>query len=172
MPEQEIMSPPWPGEGSTTDLLYARLLELRDWISRYRDELNESAGQDIIPVLRKPPAKAVYAMQPVLLQFQHFSYMRQIRAAWDALVRDWEEEWDSNGCLRQRSLVIRNAAEIFNDAFTPFEVREAQSVRQQERMQRRFERLRRRMDQIVGTDEDEDEDEDGSDDITDMGDLG
>jgi hypothetical protein len=96
-------------------------------------------------------------MQPVMAQFQHFSVLQKIRGMWDALVREYEEEWDSKFCVRQQLMLVQTAAITFNDAFTPFEVQEARSQKQQERMQRKFEKLREYMESLLGEPDDKHE---------------
>ncbi len=149
MAEQEIISPPWPGDGTNAELLYQRLLELRDWVNQYRDGLNEQVGQDLIPATRKPPKAAVYTMQPVEMQHRHYQIMRLIRSQWDQLVRDYEDEWDSRWRVQRHIMLVQAAVQMFNDAFTSFEVQEARAHEEQDKMQRSFERLREVMTKIV-----------------------
>lgn len=149
MAEQEIISPPWPGEGTTTELLYQRLLELRDWINHYRDGLNEQVGQDLIPATRKPPKVAVYSMQPVPTQYYHLMVMQRLRQQWDHLVRSYEDEWDSRWRVQRHIMLVQAAVQMFNDAFTSFEVQEARAHEEHDKMQRSFEQLRAVMTRMV-----------------------
>lgn len=149
MSEQEIISPPWPGDGTNAELLYKRLLELKDWVNHYRDSLNEQVGQDLIPATRKPPKVAVYLIQPVEVQHKHYQVMRLIRAHWDQLIRDFEGEWDSRWRVQRHIMLLQTAVQMFNDAFTSFEVQEARAHEEQDKMQRSFEKLREVMSKIV-----------------------
>lgn len=166
MSEEELVSPPFPGEGTTTELQYERLKELKEWVGHYRDELNQHAGNDVVPKVKAFLKREVYATQPVLTQFQHFMTMRHIRESWDELVRDYEDAWNSKAAIRRRMLLVNMAATMLNEAFIPFEVREAHQERNLERMNRRFKHLRRYMDQILssaGDDEGDTEEDDDND---------
>lgn len=157
--DEEIESPPYPGEGSTTDLMYDRLKELRDWVLRCRTELNEFAGTEAVPNPKKFPKKEIYATQPVLVQFQHFMMMRNIREAWDELLRDHEDSWSSKMAIRRRMMLVTTAADMLSEAFVPFEVREARAEQQMVKTQKRFKFLRRYMDQILSNVPDEEEED-------------
>jgi hypothetical protein len=140
-PADELVSPPYPGEGANHDALYNALKDFRSWIVHYRDALNAEVGQEVIPLPREMPDRRVYAILAVPLQNGHLAFMRRVREQWDHLVRSYESAWDCPPCVRQRVLLVQTAAAFFNDAFTAFEQREARASTEMRRMQRSFDRL-------------------------------
>lgn len=161
MRDEELLSPPYPGDGTTTQLIYQRLKELREWANKYLDEINELAGQEQIPPVKKFPRYEVYASQPILIQFEHFVILRQIRESWDELIRDHEDSWDCRQALRRRAMLVSTAAFTLNEAFIPFEVREANTERKLEKLQKRFKHLRTYLNQVIDTVEDTDQSDGG-----------
>ncbi len=138
---EEILSPPYPSIGSTAHMLYGYLKELRKWVYHYRDALNQSAGQELIPAVLRIPRPEAYINQPVPTQWSHWLTMRRTREEWDHLVRCYEDCWDSAACARQQAMIVQHAAVTLNHAFTPQEVRELHQQREQEELARAFERL-------------------------------
>lgn len=161
MGSEEVRSPPYPGEGSTTDLLYANLQGLRSWVLHYRTALNEEVGEQTIPAVKKLPDKKAYVFQPVMTQYQHLMLLRRIREEWDHLVRSYEDAWDCPPCVRRRAMLVQSAAVLLNGAFVPYEVREAHQQKDLERMQRSFERLTELLRKVMDHDDNEPEEVQG-----------
>lgn len=133
--DEDINSPPFPGAGATTELLYERLKELRAWILHYRDSLNAAAQEDVIERPTNMAKLNIWAAQPVFYQFRALRFMRWLREQWDELIRNYEDCWDSRACVRRQLGLLAMAAHFFNDVFTPFEVREAKEEEQMDAMQ-------------------------------------
>ena len=141
MASEDIESPPYPGEGSTADVMFNHLKALHVWLLHYRDNHNTLIGQELIPAVRAMPEKAAYVSQPIMSQFGHLIALRRIREQWDQLVRTYENDWDYPPCLRSRVMLFQMTAILLNSAFTPFEYREARQQRELEELQRTFERI-------------------------------
>lgn len=138
---EEILSPPYPSMGVTADGLYNTIRDLRKWAMKYRDELNDAAEREIIQTIKKIPPIEAYRAQPVADQFQHLLMIRRIREEWDHLVRTFEDAWDCEQCLKSRMLLVQASAAQINEAFTPFEIREARQQTALTRLQKNFEHL-------------------------------
>lgn len=141
MAAEDIESPPYPGEGTNTDVLYNLLRALKKWVTTYRARHNKAICQDLIPTVRDFPDKKAYLAQPVLTQMHHLTFLRRVREEWDHLVRTYEHDWDNPTCVRARVMMLQAAAVLLNSAFVPFEVREMEAQREPQRLQRVFERL-------------------------------
>lgn len=127
---KEVISPPYPGEAATTDNLYRYLRELRDWVNAEREELNNAAGQNVIPEAKPLASVTVYRALPVSRLFHHLLAMRQFREHWDRLVREYEEEWGSRHCIRRRIVLVHAAVGLVNESCVNQEVREAREAEQ------------------------------------------
>lgn len=138
----EIISPPYPGEGTNPDLMFKYLADLAAWVSEYREDLNEAVGRDIIPAVPPFPAKSVYLAQPISIMWYHFIVMRRVREEWDHLVRTYEDAWDCGACGRQRLVLVQTAAVLLGNAFISFEQREAMQEREVEQIERMWANLR------------------------------
>lgn len=125
MAEEDILSPPYPGEGTTTILLHGMLEELRDWIEGCRAELAGVAGGELIPALAPPMNRAAFARQPVVAQYRSLLFLWRLREGWDDVLRRFEDEWDSAPCVRRRVLLASLAAQHLNASNLSFELREA-----------------------------------------------
>jgi len=152
---EEITSPPFPNMVSGGGL-YDKLRELREWVEGYREALNDEAGQAVIPAVAEFPEKKMYVQyQPVPVQFYHWSHLRQIRREWDILLQNYEDAWNCKPCIRQRVMLVQQAALLLNGAFMDPETREAKQQAEQERMQRSFERLMAHYKNIMDPDDEE-----------------
>ena len=123
--DHDVTSPPYPGPGLNMDGLYGCLRELRAWLKDQRAEANAAAGCDLVPALRGLPDKASYAAQPVMQLFHHYAVLHRLREWWDHLVRCYEGAWTAPMAVRLRAGMAAAMAVMWNDAFTPFESREA-----------------------------------------------
>lgn len=143
MASDNIESPPYPGHGSNPDVLYNHLKALRKWVEAYRGEHNKAVGKAVVPALREFPDKKAYVSQPVTVMMGHYLFLRRLRESWDHLVRtyEFEADWASRMCLRQRVLLLQAAAVTLNNAFTPQEHREAAEQRNLNQIHQMFERL-------------------------------
>jgi hypothetical protein len=139
MTSDEILSPPYPNDGSTAQGMVNYISELRKWVLRYRDDLN--GNSDMIPKVIKIPKAEAYLSQPVVTQWQHWMMLRRIREEWDHLVRTYELAWQSPMCRRGQTMLVQAAAVMINGAFTPFEHRELQQNKELERHRRAFNRM-------------------------------
>ena len=139
--------------------VFDSLKELGDWVAHYRKCINKASGADLVPEVRATPDKKTYVnYQPVTVQYRHLAYMRTLRRLWDDLVANYEKAWDCPPCLRQRAMLVQNAAVLLNGAFTPQEVREARREQEAEKSQRAWERLQSHFRSILEADEEEEED--------------
>lgn len=140
---EDVLSPPYPGEGTTALVLWSMLGELGDWVRRSRDAVNQSAGREIVALPAPFPAKSTPGGQSVLDQFRTLMFLRRLRESWDNLVRTYEHEWDSPDCLRTRALLLTMACDRLEHWVRPYEHREAQATRRnaREAYTRVFDRL-------------------------------
>lgn len=164
MPEQDIVSPPFPRGSPPAAQLYNTMQELRDWVLANREAVAD-AGQ--VPVPRELPELRVFTQLGVVTHFSHIAYLRQLREAWDHLVREYEDAWDCRACLQQRAVLVAGAAHFLNEAFLDNETREARAHTAIKRMQRFGERFQKFVERVMG---DAGEDEYMQDD-TDTGDF-
>src|ERR1019366_10131086 len=141
MASEDLLSPPFPGDGTSVAAMYNYFCELRKWVVHYRDSLNSYAGQEIIPEVILLPRISIYTSQPIPVMWSHFMTMRRVREEWDMLIRIYEAAWDCPPCLRSQVMLVQTAAIIINNAFTPNELREMREQQDMHRMQRGFERL-------------------------------
>lgn len=132
MPE-DISSPPYPGEGTTTAGLHRMLVELAVWVRGDRAAVNAAVGRTVVPDL--PPGVTLVQLQnqPVFQLFRIVSSLRRLRERWDVLVRTHEDGWDSEPCLRSRALHMAFAVELLAGCGKSFERREAEAQRRDER---------------------------------------
>lgn len=138
----EILSPPYPGEGTNPDLMFKHLADLAKWVGEHREELNNAIGRDIIPVIPPFPTRSVYQAQPISIMWYQFIVMRRVREEWDHLVRTYEDAWDCSACGRQRLVLVQTAAAMLSSAFIPYEHREAMKEREVEQIARMCDNLR------------------------------
>lgn len=138
----EILSPPFPGDGATGHVLFNLLKDLWKWVDIHRDDINEAMSKEVVPELEPfPKENKGYLCQAIVTQWTHFLIMRRIREAWDDVVRNHEDAWDSRLCVGQRAMLFQGAALLLNDAFIPYERREASRHRNMNRMQKMYERI-------------------------------
>lgn len=138
---EELTSPPYPGEAATADGLYTDFGELQKWVALYRDGLNDLVGQEVIPAAQSLPDRRAYTTQPIVVQYQHLLFIRRLREEWDHLVRSFESEWNNSVCVRARISLVQAAALAVNTAFVPHELREARHQQFLERVNRVFESI-------------------------------
>ncbi len=141
MSVEDIESPPYPSEWANPDGLYNTMRQLRKWVGTYRPSHNAIIGQDLIPAVKELPDKKAYAAQPVPTMYMHLRFVRRFRESWDHLVRTYEDDWDDKLCVRQRIVLLQSAALLLNNAFTPYEYREAKRQSELENLQQQFSRL-------------------------------
>lgn len=143
MASEDIESPPYPSEAANPDVLYNHLKSLKGWVEKYRGSHNKSVGKALIPNVKDLPDRKAYTGQPVSVMMGHFLFLRRLRESWDHLLRtyEYENDWDTKACLRQRVMMLQSASVLLNNAFTPQEHREAMAKRDTERMQGMFEKL-------------------------------
>jgi len=139
--DDDILSPPYPSDGISADGLYQILKELKKWVNKYRDAHNKEIGQELIPLVKDLPDKKAYIGQPIMTQWGHLLLLRRIRESWDDLIRNYESDWDDKLCIRHRVLMLQSAAILLNNAFMPYEHREARQQRELEEMQNMFTRI-------------------------------
>lgn len=139
----DLISPPFPTDGTTDTVLYLKLVDLRDWVLHYRAALNEALGGELIPEPREMPDLEVYLTQTVAIKFSHLMYLRQVRGQWDDLVRTYEEAWDCKNSVQGQAMLVQASCLMLNGAFTPYEVREMKEEEEQLQFQKGFEVLRR-----------------------------
>lgn len=149
----------YPNEGTTANGLFNYLKDLRKWVLFYRDDINRAVSQEIIPLVIDIPDKKAYLSQPVMTQYQHLMLVRHIREQWDHLIRLYEDDWTCKPCVQGRLMLLEAAAILLNDAFTPYEVREAKQQHHVENIQRSFERLTEFFRKIMRPDEYENKEE-------------
>lgn len=135
---EDVESPPFPGPGVTPDGMYTTLRALREWILTYRDKHNALIGQQVIAPVEVLPTREVYTYQAVVSMHGHWQLMRRFREVWDAIVRNFENDWNNPICVRERVTILQSAVILVNNAFVPFEQREALREREFEAMQKQM----------------------------------
>lgn len=143
---EDLISPPYPGEGVSARILFEHLASLREWVESYRDELGqpyvEAHTQSPIPELRPMPENSVaYLNSAITTLWAHFIGMRRIREAWDSLIRTYEDSWGSRVCVAQQMILVQQAALLFNEAFIPFEYLEARRKQGLDKMEKLLKRV-------------------------------
>lgn len=139
---EDVNSPPYPGEGSTPDVMFNHLKLLRAWALSHRPGLNKAVGRVVIPDIKAVPTdKKAYTSQPVMQMWMHLVFMRQTREEWDHLIRTYEDDWDDKQCICQRVVLVSSVAVMLNNAFTPFEVWEMKRKNETDRLAKMFDAL-------------------------------
>ena len=142
MEHDGIESPPYPGRGTTALTLYRYLHQLRKWvivqINQLRDETpeHEELNVEYPPDL---PGEAVWEIISVADQFTALSYARFIRESWDVLLREYETDWDTKICRKQRLMLIQSSCAALEEAFVDPETREARHMESFNEIERRIE---------------------------------
>lgn len=121
----EIISPPWPTDTARVDTLFDVMKELHRWAGEYRATINAAADHQTIPPLRDVPRKAVHDALPVVYHYANYTAVRRVREMWDAIVRDYEEAWDSGAAFARRRALVAACVDFLNNAWLSQEAREA-----------------------------------------------
>lgn len=132
MMAEEIVSPPWLNDSARVDTLYDRLKELHQWASHYREVVNQASDHQAVAALREIPRKAVHDALPVVYHYANFMSLRRIREHWDALVRDYEDSWDTKVAFAKRRHLICVCVDFLNGAWLSQEAREAKQATAQD----------------------------------------
>lgn len=140
---EDVESPPYPSGGANPDSLYLTLKTLRQWVQTYRDVHNEVVGREVIPPVGDIPDRAAYVSQPVTVMFGHWKLLRNFREMWDHVVRVFDTDWGNQLCVQQRVVILQASAILINNAFVPYEHREATRQSEFAAMQRQFEAVQR-----------------------------
>ena len=125
--EEIISSPPFPGEMPNASLLYRKLAGLRLWLVEQQEILRLRVPSQAISKLVEPDnlaAETVWTNVSVPDQFGIFVALREIRELWDAVIREHDDSWDSQFCVRKRFAIVVRAQFVLNEAFVSSEARE------------------------------------------------
>lgn len=132
--------PPYPTPGITVDRQMSQLIELSCWAESERARLPEAVRESTTQVqlrLGHDAKVASYRIQPVPILWSHYVSMQTIRREWDEAVRCYPyDAWDSSPAVRTRVLLVNAAACLCNNAFLPFEAREARAQRDADAIKR------------------------------------
>jgi hypothetical protein len=128
----EITSPPWPTDSAKADTMFDVLKDLHRWAGEYRDVVNTGSDHAAIQPLRAVPRKAVHDSLPIAYHYANFVGVRRIRELWDALVREYEDSWDSAAAFARRRWLVGLCVDFLNNAWLSQEVREAKQATAQE----------------------------------------
>lgn len=129
---EEITSPPWPTDSTQVDTLFDVLRQLHHWAGEYRTLVNAGSDHQAVPPLRDLPRKAVHDALPVVYHYSNYLGVRRVRELWDALVRDFEDSWDSAAAFARRRQLVAVTVEFLNNAWLSQEAREAKVAAAQE----------------------------------------
>jgi hypothetical protein len=121
----EIISPPWPSDAVRVDNLFVTLIELHRWAADYRAVINAGSDHQVIPPLRDVPRRDVHDALPVLYHYANYVGARRVRELWDAIVRDYEDAWDTQAAFNRRRQLVAACVDFLNGAWLSKEVREA-----------------------------------------------
>ena len=131
----EITSPPYPRKDCNAEKLYELLLQLGSWVEDHREWAEERAKQlkapddpflaDLSFLTKQSVEKFKNLAIPEM--FLNFQALRNIRNAYDGLVRNYEEVdlWDSDNCTYGRLRLLQQASGFLSYAFLDSEKREA-----------------------------------------------
>lgn len=131
--------PPYPAEGVTAAVLYAAMLELWAWTQKMRSALNTKTELEAINILRGLNGGDFHKL-PVADQFRMLQFIRRLRECWDHLVRQYEDDWDADHCVRQKLVLIQTTVDQLNDSCKPTG-RDESFRRDMDRLQAAFKQL-------------------------------
>jgi hypothetical protein len=132
--------PPYLSRSATAGDTYAALEALFSWLVAVRRVVNSAYpdGRELIPAPTMPGVRDGYFIQPVMIVHAHGEFVRRLRESWDHVVREHEAHRDADRYLREVALLLQTAVGIYNDAFTPNEVREARNSEGMRRLKHMF----------------------------------
>lgn len=147
MASENVLSPPYPGEGTTASHLWGHVHALCSWVNKSRGEVNDHCKRALVGEVVFHQTQKVFAGQSVVAQFRALALMRRVRESWDHLIRQFEGDWDSPECLVQRAMLLSAASHCIEDLHKSFELREAEARKQgyRETINKTFEHLYGRM---------------------------
>lgn len=130
----DIISPPYPGVATLSPLLYRNLAELRSWVTVQLRILydNIPAIVEKATILEKLESERAWDGVSVADKHTVLVGIRYMREAWDCILRDHEDTWDSSLSLYKRFLLANSAIGLLNGAFVSAEVRE---LKEQQRVE-------------------------------------
>ena len=142
MSENHFHSPPFPTELTTPISMHRILVDVSDWITQHEDWVNEEAerlgapgdpflgAMSVVPSSLKDGA-LVNVSIPSL--FRTWMALRATRERWDWIFRTFEEDWESDKCIKCRLLCFKTAAVTLDNAFLDPETFEARQVEEEEK---------------------------------------
>jgi hypothetical protein len=139
--DEVVNLPPFPILATTSNGLYRHLASLRDWLLEQQDVLRPCLPTDYADQLKVPDNLAsedVWANVGVVDKFMTLASMQTIRMAWDSMLREHEDSWNSACCLRKRFEVVYQCQQTLAEAFVDPEQREARRHRATGEAQRRY----------------------------------
>jgi hypothetical protein len=153
-------------------VMYRQLKVLDEWVDSLRYWANEEsrrfeAPEDpFIPDTRPvPDDSAVMLNVAIPSEFRTWMTMRAIRERWDWILRNYEEEWDSDKCIFHRVMCVKMGALVLLHAFLDPETHEAKQEEERQSQQDQVvetlkqigipDKLLKAMGVISGDDEDE-----------------
>lgn len=125
--EEQVVSPPHPGPGTSITRLYDYLVELRDWVSAVCGKLHASLGKNVFPALGVRSRLSSYVSLPVTCHYRHYLAIRYLRREWDTLLRDYDTDWNNPDCIRRRIVLVHQCIYLLNESYTTYEHWEAQA---------------------------------------------
>ncbi len=132
MSSDGVASPPYPGTATNARSLYQYLGELRGWTCEQQAILRPLIREKFAEQLQEPdtlPDIAIWTQVSVTDMYQVLVGLRSVREAWDHILREQEDVWDSRLATKQRFNLLLMACGILAEAFVMPEVRE---MRQQQ----------------------------------------
>lgn len=131
----EILTPPYPLDGCTVRSLLINIGQLYDWIMEHKAfaleankeyqlglELNFDMGAR--PSVEKDEKRLLAC--PIAFIYADWKTMRGFREAYDKVVRDYEESWDSPNCVKSRATGVQAAIYLYSKMFVTYEGLEAE----------------------------------------------
>ena len=174
----EINSPPYPKDLVNVDGLCNCLMELIDWVNEHRDWVNLEAERLHAPELpfilhevQKPKSTILrnnFEYLPIVYLHRTYQLIRIIRESYDQLIRNNESiaSWNSDTCILQRILLIKNASELLKFVCMDREKQEAWFVSKMKAgAMQRYKQAQQMIKQIISDDSDEFEDDDDDDEL-------
>jgi len=139
----DIHSPPFPTELTTPDSLQRLLRTTHDWLFQNEGWFNDEAyrlgapGDPFINIGRLPDVAEIDsgALMRVSIPslFRTWMTLRAVRERWDHIFRRFEEDWDSDVCVKLRLFCFKAAAVALEHAFLDPETFEAKQHEEEEK---------------------------------------
>jgi len=142
MMADDYHSPPFPSQLTSPISMHRLLIRVSDWITvneewvKYEAERLGAPGDPFLGSMSVVPSSlADGALMNVSIPslFRTWMTLRATRERWDMIFRTFEEDWDSDKCIKCRLLCFKAAAVALDNAFLDPETFEAKQEEESEK---------------------------------------